>query len=582
MSSDSHIVRFGVFEVDLEAGELRKEGFRIRAPEQALQVLALLLGRPGDLVSRSEMREALWPGRSYFDFDRGLNKAVNRLREALGDSAGNPRFIQTVPRRGYRFLAPVQSRSVPVLSPISKRIRLAVLPFENLDAEPEQEFFSDGLTEEMISELGRLSPDRLGIIARTSAMHYKRSGKRIDTIGKELAVDYVLEGSVRVKKNRARISIQLIHVADQTHLWSQSYDRELADIFEVQRDVAQRVADSLVFELLPELRTRVRLVNPDAHEAYLRGRYFWNRGSDTDARTAIGWFERALQYDPKYALAYSGIADCYNRLVWFSAIVPRQGGQEAKAAAAQALAIDSELSEAHASMALVQFWHEWNWPAAEKSFRRATELRPNYAEAHNWYAAYLNVMGRFAEAASEQRIAEELDPLSLTIAMNAADPHYFLRRFEVAIEYFEHVLKRSPNFAPAYYNLSRTLAALGRNEEAIAAGDTAVRLTGHRPASAVQAYAYALAGESEAARKILQELEELRANRYVAPPVLAMIHLGLGEPERALDLLEQGFDEKSYWMIYVKQDPVYDCLRSHPRFIALLRSLGFAATHIRI
>src|SRR5579864_343229 len=424
------IVRFGVFEADLEAGELRKHGLRIRLPEQAFQVLALLVERPGEIVTRAELRDRLWPGRTHVDFEHGLNKAVNRLREALGDSGANPRFVGTVARRGYRLLAPILTETGQMPAAVRKRIRLAVLPFENVGADPEQEFFSDGLTEEMISELGRLSPGGLGIIARTSAMQYKHSAKRIDEIGKELGVDYILEGSVRRVENRSRITTQLIHVGDQTHLWAQSYDRELADIFEVQREVAQRVADSLAFELLPEAHTRGRFVIPEAYEAYLRGRYYWNRGNDPDARKAIEWFERALERDPRYALAYSGIADCHGRLVWFSASPPLEGGAKAKVAAERALELDQNLSEAHASMALVHFWHEWDWAATEREFRRATELRPNNADAHNWYAAYLNAMGRIEEAVAEHKLAEDLDPLSLTIAMNGADEHYFTGRFD--------------------------------------------------------------------------------------------------------------------------------------------------------
>src|SRR5579864_4869523 len=574
----SRVIRFAAFEVDLGAAELRKHGLRIRLPEQAFQVLATLLDRPGDLVTRAELRTRLWPDGTYVNFDHGLNKAVNRLRSALGDSAGNPRFIETVARRGYRLLVPVAREALPNAFTGQRRIRLAVLPFENVTADAEQEYFSDGLTEEMITELGRLSPGQLGIIARTSAMQYKQSGKRIDQIGRELNVDYVLEGRVRLEQKRARITVQLIHVGDQTHLWAQSYDRELADIFQVQREVAQRVADSLAFELLPDTYARRAPLVPEAYEDYLRGRYFWNRGSDIDAQLAIERFERALHNDPRYALAYSGIADCYGRLVWFSAMPPLEAGARAKAAATHALEIDPNLGEVRASMALVRFWYEWNWIEAEREFRRATELRPNYADVHNWYAAYLNVMGRFSEAAAEQKIAEELDPLSLTIAMNAADPHYFARRYGPAIENLKLVLRRGPRFPGAHFNLGRVFAQNGMFEEAIAAFESAAQLSGNRQASANLAFAYARAGRVGEARKILAEMEQLAANRYMPSPQLALIHLGLGEPEKALDRLEQGLEERSYWMIYLKADPVYDSLRTHSRFIRLLERLNFASS----
>ena len=576
MAHQARILRFGVFEAHLDTGELRKHGLRIRLPEQAFQVLALLLERPGVVVTRGELRDRLWPGRTYVDFEHGLNKAVNRLRDALGDRAANPRFVGTVARRGYRLLVPVLGEPA-VSPPAAPRIRLAVLPFENVGADPEQEFFADGLTEEMISELGRLSPGRLGIIARTSAMQYKHSSKRIDEIGKELGVEYILEGSVRRMESRSRITTQLVHVRDQTQLWSQSYDRELADILQVQREVAQRVADSLAFELLPESHTRGRSVIPEAYEAYLRGRYFWNRGTEAAAWKAIEWFEKALERDPLYALAYSGIADCRGRLVWFSASPPREGGAKAKLAATRALELDPDLSEAHASMALVRFWYDWDWPAAEREFRRATELRPNYADAHNWYAAYLNAMGRFTEAAAEHKLAAELDPLSLTIAMNGADEYYFTRRFDPAIRHFEQLLQREPHFFPAHYNLGRAYARKGDYPAALAAFETAARLSGNLQAIAALAYAYARAGQPAEARKILAEMEEAAGTRYLAAPQFALVHLGFEEPERALDRLEQGFEERSYFMIYLRADPFYDDLRSAPRFVRLLERLGLSA-----
>ena len=580
-SPTPRIIRFGAFEVDLGAGELRKHGLRIRLADQAFQVLAALLEHPGDLVTRSELRTRLWPDRTYVDFDQGLNKAVNRLRTALGDTAANPRFVETIARRGYRLLVPIAAGPSPT-STAPRRIRLAVLPFENVGADAEQEFFSDGLTEEMITELGRLSPRQLGIIARTSAMQYKQSGKRIDQIGQELNVDYVLEGSVRLEQMRARITVQLIHVGDQTHLWAQSYDRDLADIFQVQREVAQRVADSLAFELLPESHARRGRADPEAYENYLRGRYFLNRGSDAGAWQAIECFERALAHDPRYALAYSAIANCYGRLVWFSAMPPLEAGPKAKDAATRALEIDPNLGEGHASMALVRFWYEWNWLEAEREFRRATELRPNYAEGHNWYAAYLNVMGRFREAAAEQKLAEELDPLSLTIAMNAADPHYFARRYDPAIESLKLVLRREPRFSAAHFNLGRVCAQNGMYEEAIAAFESAAQLSGNRQASAALAFAHARAGRITEARKILADVQQLAVLHYLPSPQLALIHLGLGETDQALDRLEQGFEERSYWMIYLKADPVYNDLRAHPRFIRLLERLDFessAASH---
>jgi len=572
MGAPGRLVRFGTFEVDLDAAELRKHGLKVRLPEQAFLVLSTLLEQPGAIVKRSDLRARLWPGRTHMDFEHGLNKAVNRLRQALGDSASNPRFVATVARRGYRFLAPVGAIATPSPAAAVTRIHLAVLPFANVSADPEQEFFSDGLTEEMIAELGRLSPGRLGIIARTSAMHYKRSGKRIDEIGRELNVEYILEGSVRRLENRARITVQLVQVADQAHLWSRVYDQEVGDMFQVQRDVARSVADALACELLPEARTPAA-VPAQAYEAYLQGRFFWNKGNSEDAWRAIECYRQALEYDPGYAMAYSGMADCYGRLVWFCSATPLDAGAKAKAAAEQALKLDSRLAEAHASMALVRFWYDWNWDEAEREFLHATRLRPNYADAHNWYAAYLNVMGRFGEAAAEQKIAEELDPQSLTIAMNAADPYYFGRSYEQAIEIFQGVLSREPRFFPAHYNLGRAYIQMGRYDDAAEAFRVAARLSGNRQAAHVLAYALGRAGRTSEARAILDEMTALATTRYVPAPQLALIHLGMNEPERAADLLESGLAEKSYWMVYLRADPIFDGIRSHPRVARILSSM---------
>jgi TolB-like protein len=468
MPEGSRIVCFATFEVDLESGELRRQGVKIRLPEQAFQVLAMLIANPGEVIRRDELRDRLWPGVSFVDFDHGLNKAMNRLRHTLNDSATNPRFIETVARRGYRFIVPVVKKKAPgSTSVLPNRPRLAVLPFESIPPDPAQEFFTDGLTEEMISELGRLNPSRLGVIARTSAMQYKRTTKRVDEIGTELDVDYILEGSVRRSESRARITMQLIQVRDQTHLWAESYNRHLTDILQVQHEIAQRVATSLALELLPQEKTRRKLVSPEAYEAYLRGRFFWNKGSDKDAQTAIECFEQALKYDPEYALAYSGMADCYFRLGLYFALPSTEAGTKTKAAASRALQIDDQLGEAHTSMATVHCWYDWYWAGAEREFRRAIELKPNYAAAHNWYAAYLNAMLRFDEAAAEQRIAEELDPLSLTIAVAAADPYYFSRQYPSAIQCLQQVLRRQPEFASAHFNLGRAYLQSGMHQEAI-------------------------------------------------------------------------------------------------------------------
>jgi len=574
MTPSRRMLCFGLFEADLDTGELRKQGVRLHLPQQVFRFLTTLLERPGQLVTREELRSALWTHDTFVDFDHGLNKAVNKLRDVLTDSARNPRFVETVAKRGYRFIAPVSTRDYADVKPSSaRRIRLAVLPFDNLSPDPGQEFFSDGLTDEMISELGRLNPGRLGVIARTSAMRYKRTAKRVDEIGKELGVDYVLEGSVRRIENRIRITSQLIQVRDQTHLWAETYNRELSDVFHLQNEVAHKVANSLAFELLPGRTAHV--VAPEAYDLYLQGLFNWNKGTDVGAWKAIELFKRAISLDSAHSLAYSAISDCYCRLVWFGALWPSEACPKAKEAALKALQINENLGEAHCSLALVRFWFDWNWHGAEEEFRRAIALKPNYAAAHNWYAAYLNVMGRFEEAAAEQALAEEWDPLSVINMMTRADPYYFSRQYASAAQALERIVQREPNFYPAEYNLARVYARMGDYDKALAAFKRVAQISRVPQAQAAVAYACALAGQEAEAKLIEEKVEQFAANHYFPSPQLALVRIGFGDKNGALRKLRRGLEEKSFLMIYLKSDPLYDDLRDHPVFTEILQSMNF-------
>jgi adenylate cyclase len=566
-------VRFGIFEVDFESRELRKQGTRLRLEEKPFQVLELLLERAGQVVTRHSLRNRLWPD-TYVGFEHSLNTAVNKLRELLGDSAQSPRYVETLPRLGYRFIAPLE-KSKRHVSLTGKKM-LAVLPFENLNSLPEQEYFADGLTEEMISHLGQLSPKRLGVIARTSSMQYRGTKKSIGTIADELKVDYVLEGSLRREGKRVRIMAQLIEAQEQTHLWSASYDRDLRDVLNVQSDVARQIGKALAIELLPEDPSKSVVFDATAHESYLRGRFYFGQRSEAALKKAITSFETALSIEPACARSLSGIADCSAMLCWFGALAPRDAGSRAKAAAVRAIEIDGTLSEPHASLGLVKFWYEWDWKGAEEEFLRAIELNPSYSSAHQWYASYLNAMGRFEEAQAEQRRGRELDPLSPMLTMNAADPFFYGRRFERAIEHLLALIEQEPRFSPALFNLGRAYVQMEMFEEAISAFERAVQLTGNREALPALAHAYALSGNPEQARGILEELKKAPEGRYQASPLIARIHLGLGEVDEAFEWLRKGIEERSFWTIFLKVDPVYDGIRSDPRFVELLRSAGFA------
>jgi serine/threonine-protein kinase len=464
-------------------------------------------------------------------------------------------------------------------TPPPGKIMLAVLPFDNLSADPEQEYFSDGMTEEMIAELGQLQPQRLGVIARTSAMHYKGTDKRIDEIGRELGVDYILEGSVRRAAGRVRITAQLIQVSDQTHLWAESYERELADIFAIQSDVAQRIARSLEVELLPAQQARLasaRPVNPEAYGAYLKGRFHWNKRTEEEVRKGIEYFQQAIEKDPNYALAYAGLADSYNILGDYSYVPPEEAYPRAKVAAAKALETDDTLAEAHTSLAKAAHLYDWNWLAAERGFQRALALNPSYAPAHHWYAEYLAAMGRVDEAIAEKKRARELDPLSLIINSSEGWVLYFARRYDQAIEQLQKALEMDPNFAVAHLWLGWAYEQKGMYEEAIREFQKAVTLfKGSTYPIASLGHAYAVSGKRGEALKLLNELKELSKRRYVSAYDLALVYAGLGEKDQAFKWLEKAYEERYGWITMLKLEPRFDPLRADPRFQSLLRRMNF-------
>jgi TolB-like protein/Flp pilus assembly protein TadD len=571
-------VRFGSFEVDLESRELRKQGMRVRLEEKPFLILEVLLEHAGRVVTRKTLQEKLWPD-THVRYDQNLNTAVNKLRDLLGDSAQSPRFIETLPRLGYRFIAPVakaERSTLPAAVSNAKKM-LAVLPFENLGGDPGQEYFADGLTEELISHLGQLNPRRFGVIARTSAIQYKGTKKSVSEIAAELKVDYVLEGTVRCAGNGVRITVQLIEAADQTHLWSASFDRELREILSLQADVARQVGRALALELLPEDSSKCLSFDPAAHEAYLRGRFYFGQRTEQALKKAIASFETALSIEPSCARSYSGIADCYSLLCWFGALSPKEAGPKAASAATRSIEIDSTLCEPHASLALARFWYEWDWAGAEEEFLRATELNPSYATACHWYAAFLNAMGRIDEAQTAQRRARELDPFSLMLNMGAADSFYYAQQYDLAIQHLLALLDQEPHFFPAHFALGRVYVQKGMHEQAIAAFEQALQFSRNQEALPALAHAYAVSGRTAEAGKLLEEIQNNAAGRYAPSPMIARIYLGLGEFEQALDWLQKGLGERSYWMVFLKMDPVYDPIRSHPRFGELLRQIRLSS-----
>ena len=605
---------FGVFEVDLRAGELRKNGLRIRLQEQPFQVLAILLERPRGLVTRDELRKRLWPADTFVDFDHGLNKAISKIREALGDSAENPRFVETVARRGYRFLAEVtvldelpakpavRQRRPPwplawkisgfamalVLVSLTawifrSRIRppsgiqsLAVLPLESLSGDASQDYFADGMTDELITDLGQISA--LRVISRTSVMSYKGTRKPLQQIARELNVDAVVEGTVLRSGQQVRITAQLIQASADKHLWAQSYEGDLRDTLALQNKVARAVAEQIRINLNPQEQAalkNVKVVNPDAYEAYLKGRYFWNKRTADGLKKAIDYFNQAIEKDPNYAQAYTGLADSYALLGdWeYGVLAPKEAFPRAKAAATKALELDSTLGEAHTSLAFSLDLFDWDWGSAEKEFRRAIELNPGYATAHQWYAWHLIVLGRNGEAIAEMRKAQNLDPLSLIISADMADALLITRRYDESIQQSRKTIDMDPNFAVAHYQLGQAFVQRHMYNEAIAELQKAIEFSGGNPTCTSNlAYAYAVSGRRKEAVKILNELKKRSNHGFSNASEIALIYTGLDEKDQAMAWLERAYEER--FNPSILQRPAFDPLRSDPRFQDLLRRIG--------
>lgn len=629
---------FGVFTVDLLGGELRKHGLRLKLQERPFQLLVCLLERPGEIVSRDELRQRLWPDGTFVDFDHNISSAINKLRTVLNDSAGNPRFIETVGSRGYRFLADVkripsdsafpsqlpkqETPAAPVIAakkssprqglwkvvagvallvsllvagyfqwahrasksiaPVT-RVMVAVLPFQNLTGDPAQDYFSDGLTEEMITALTRLNEGRLGVIARTSVMVYKQSPKPLDQIGRELGVQYVMEGSVRRDSSRIRINAQLIQIKDQTHLWAREYNRELNNSLALQTEIAQEIGDEIQASLgADNVVKAVNRVAPthstasyEAYDLYLKGRYFWNKRTSAGFWQAASYFQQATAKDPGYASAYAGLADTYGLMSTWYAEPQQEYMPKAKAAALQALALDDSLAEAHASLALVAENYDYDWQTAEKEFRRAIQLNPDYATAHQWYAEYLAWQGRFDEALAESELARRLDPMSLIIATDRGAILFYARQYDRAIEQFRAVLDMDPGFANARSFVAASYVQQGKFVEALKENE----LVGTGENSpwywAFKAYIYNHSGNVAQAQHALAKFEAL-SSKLRSDAILARLiaYNGSTQHEKVMSLLEQAYKEHSAAVTNIKVDPRYDNLRKDQRFQALLARMN--------
>ena len=647
----ARVLRFDIFELDVHAGELRKRGIKVRLQGQPLQVLEALLRRSGDVVTREELRAQIWKTDTFVDFDHSLHNAIARLREVLGDSPENPRYIETLPRRGYRFLVPVESpdtarpesevtAELPA-EPTSEstsganqpwasrtRIRifaavlslavilivgfsftgvrrrmfshpappniesLAVLPLANLSGDSAQDFFADGMTEALITDLGKISA--LRVISRTSVVQYKGTRKTVPEIARELNVDALIEGTVSRSGNRFRITANLVQANPEKHLWAESYEREVGDVLALQGQVAQAVAREIQVKLTPEeqkLLGSARPVNPEAHDDYLKGRYLCTRDTREGVERAMQYFKQAIEVAPSDPLGYAGLAECYAIWTWVGDVFPGDLSPaeimpSAREAAQKALQLDEGLAEAHVTLA-VEMILDWNWTGAEREFKRAIELNPSYSVAHVYYAHYLAAMGRFDESIAEARRCLELDPLSQFTKDYSEWAFYLAHRYDLSIEASRKSLELAPEFPWPHFDLAQVYEAIGRNDEAIQEFTKAQELFGMSQDRLTELRtAYRHSGEKGYWRKTLELCQEASKQPrksagisgyghcdYAENTDLAWMQTRLGETDAAFKSLEIAYTKREGYLIYVKVDARWDSIRSDPRFQSLLRRM---------
>ena len=601
------VYEFGPFRLDLRGYVLLRDGEPVPLTPKAFETLMILIQNHGRVLDKEGLIKALWP--DTFVEDNNLAVNISMLRKALGEQENGGRYIENVPKRGYRFVAQVRvvggntsaaeagrdgagegDRHTPTAAPGPghanganlKRARkvidsLAVLPLVNAGRDAEMEYLSDGLTESIINSLSQLP--QLKVMARSTVFRFK--GREIDprAVGRELGVRAVLTGRVIQLNENLIIRTELVDVADGWQLWGEQYNRNSADLLAVQEEISREISEKLRLKLSGEQKRRLAkryTESTEAYQTYLKGRFYWNKRTLEGLRRGVEYFQQAIRLDPDYALAYAGLADSYLLMgsVEYGALHPKEALQSAKVATLEALRLDGTLAEAHASLGYVRLF-DWDWSEAEKEYRRAVELNPNYPTARHWYALYLTAMGRHAEAVAEIRRAQELDPLSLPIGVGVGWHFFLTRQYDRAIAEYQGALEMEPNFYMAHLWLGLAYAHKGMLAEALAEYRRATELSGGSPLTlAAQGHAHALLGERQEARKLLDELQELSEERYVSPYYIAAVHTALGQRDEAFVWLDLACENRSEGMVWIKVDPTFDTLRSSPRFAALMRRVG--------
>jgi TolB-like protein/DNA-binding winged helix-turn-helix (wHTH) protein/Flp pilus assembly protein TadD len=631
------VVRFGTFEVSFQSGELRRAGVKVRVQQQPMRLLEILLERPGEIITREELRSRVWPNQDFGDFDQAVNIAIGKLRSALGDSAENPRYIETLPKRGYRFIAEVsvvdigarpkrpesapgslqnaefgrdlpstessiapkrRSRLAPRVvvaltlllslsilavwlfrprSHVPTAIRsLAVLPLDNLSGDTSQDYFADGMTDELITDLAQIRA--LRVISRTSVMAYKGVRKPLPEIARELNVDAVVEGTVLRSGEQVRITAQLIQARADKHLWADSYEGNLRNTLALQKQVARSIAQQIQVKVTPQEQAalkNVKAIDPGAYEAYLKGRYFWNKRTADGLKKAVEYFDQAIAIDQRYAAAYSGLADTYALLGdWqYAVMTPKEAMPRAKAAALKAVELDDSLGEAHASLAFCLDGFDWNFEAADREFRRAVELSPGYATGHHWYSWHLALLGRNSEAIDEMRRALDLDPLSLIINADLAELLLIAGFPDESIKQSRKTIEIDPDFALVHNQLGQAYIQKHMFGAAIVELQRAMQLSGGSPTCTSNlARAYAVSGKKDEAVGLLNDLAKRSTPGYPHDPEIAMVYAALGDKDHAMTWLEKAFEDRSNPGVLLR--PGFDSLRSDSRFQDLVHRIG--------
>jgi TolB-like protein/DNA-binding winged helix-turn-helix (wHTH) protein/Flp pilus assembly protein TadD len=619
--------RFGPFHVEPNEGRLTADGEPVTLTPKAFEALVFLLERRGHLVTRDELISRLWP--ETFVDEANLTSTIWMIRRALG---GEETWIETVPKRGYRFVGSVEDASAGFDTPprgpeasaqqapaaaaprparaeawswiliastlslaaaggawsVWRRQKtpvapdnqtLAVLPFENLSGDPDRDYLADGLAEEAIASLGQIDPEHLGVIGRTSTMRYKRTTKSLAEIGRELGADYLVEGSIQAENNRLRVTSKLIRVRDQVQVWSSSYDREPTSMLGLQRELSTTIAEQIRVRLSPErleALARRQTGRADAYDLYLRGRHLLDQSTPPTTRRAIEYFARAVEQDPGYALAWSGLARAYAGNPVHGDARPLDGWPRAREAAARALRADPNLAEAQTASGTVSFWLEWDWPAAEAAFRRATALDPNYPLAHRMLGHILSQMDRQAEARAAMGRLREVDPLFAMSHAVSSQVAFQARDYPSALEHARQAIVLDPEFWIGYVQRGQACQQLGRIDPALEAFTAAARFSGgNSKALAFRGHALARAGRLDEAREVLKTLSAVSRQRYVPPYGIALVHAGLGESAEAFEWLDRAYGARDVHLVFLTVDPRWDPYRADPRFQALLARCDF-------